>query len=89
MQGIQTSIDSVWLLGSPALEITEFPNVFTPHEDETNDILNWDNYFSECQEYQFLMTIRRGNVAFEKRNGTTPFNSKDQFENQLSDGVYF
>jgi len=71
------------------LDDFEFPNVFTPNNDNTNDVLELDDYFNTCQEYTMLIFDRWGNLVYTQINDGEPFAGNTANGNKLQDGVFY
>lgn len=71
------------------LDDFEFPNVFTPNGDNSNDVLELDDYFKTCQEYTMNIFDRWGNLIYTQISGGDPFNGKKANDLNHQDGVYF
>lgn len=67
--------------------VPEMPNVFTPNEDGTNDVIDFSKYcFSD--ECHVTVLNRWGNIVFDSNNGSFIWNGQINGID-LSDGVYF
>jgi gliding motility-associated-like protein len=71
------------------LDDFEFPNVFTPNNDNSNDVLELDDYFKTCQEYTMYIFDRWGNLIYTQISGGEPFNGKTANGVNHQDGVYY
>lgn len=80
---------TVQILGSFEPFTTDFPNIITPNEDGVNDVLDIDQFFTSCLEYQVIIWNRWGNVVYEQKTGDKPFEGKDKSGSDLSEGTYF
>jgi gliding motility-associated-like protein len=77
------------ILNIYTLDDFEFPNVFTPNNDNSNDVLELDDYFKTCQEYTMYIFDRWGNLGYTQISGGEPFNGKTANGDIYQDGVYF
>jgi gliding motility-associated-like protein len=77
------------ILNIYTLDDFEFPNVFTPNDDNSNDVLELDNYFKTCQEYTMNIFDRWGNLIYTQISGDEPFNGKTANGDNYQDGIYF
>jgi gliding motility-associated-like protein len=77
------------ILNIYTLDDFEFPNVFTPNNDNSNDVLDLDNYFKTCQEYTMYIFDRWGNLIYTQISGGEPFNGKTANDVNHQDGVYY
>jgi gliding motility-associated-like protein len=77
------------ILNIYTLDDFEFPNVFTPNNDNSNDVLELDDYFKTCQEYSMYIFDRWGNLIYTQISGGEPFNGKTAKGDNYQDGVYF
>lgn len=77
------------ILNIYTLDDFEFPNVFTPNNDSSNDVLELDDYFKTCQEYTMNIFDRWGNLIYTQISGGEPFNGKTANGDNYQDGVYF
>jgi gliding motility-associated-like protein len=77
------------ILNIYTLDDFEFPNVFTPNNDNSNDVLELDDYFKTCQEYTMNIFDRWGNLVYTQISGGEAFNGKTSNGDNYQDGVYF
>jgi gliding motility-associated-like protein len=77
------------ILNIYTLDDFEFPNVFTPNDDNSNDVLELDDYFKTCQEYTMYIFDRWGNLIYTQISGGEPFNGKTANGVNHKDGVYY
>jgi gliding motility-associated-like protein len=63
----------------------EFPNVFTPNFDGTNDLFEIENLSANTE---VIILNRWGNVVFSSSNYQNNWDGKDTSGKELSDGVY-
>jgi gliding motility-associated-like protein len=77
------------ILNIYTLDDFEFPNVFTPNDDNSNDLLELDDYFKTCQEYTMNIFDRWGNLIYTQVSGGVPFNGKTTSGINHQDGVYY
>jgi len=77
------------ILNIYTLDDFEFPNVFTPNNDGSNDILELDDYFKTCQEYKMIIFDRWGNLIYTQVNDGVPFDGKTANGTPLQDGVFY
>jgi len=77
------------ILNIYTLDDFEFPNVFTPNDDSSNDVLELDDYFKTCQEYTMNIFDRWGNLIYTQISGGEPFDGKTASGDKYQDGVYF
>ncbi len=77
------------ILNIYTLDDFEFPNVFTPNNDSSNDVLELDDYFKTCQEYTMNIFDRWGNLIYTQVSGGEPFSGKTPNGDNYQDGVYF
>lgn len=77
------------ILNIYTLDDFEFPNVFSPNDDNSNDVLELDDYFKTCQEYTMNIFDRWGNLIYTQVSGGVPFNGKTTSGINHQDGVYY
>jgi gliding motility-associated-like protein len=77
------------ILNIYTLDDFEFPNVFTPNDDNSNDVLELDEYFKTCQEYTMYIFDRWGNLIYTQISGGEPFDGKTANGVNHQDGVYY
>jgi gliding motility-associated-like protein len=77
------------ILNIYTLDDFEFPNVFTPNDDNSNDVLELDDYFKTCQEYTMYIFDRWGNLIYTQISGGEPFDGKTANDVNHQDGVYY
>lgn len=83
------SIIELDILKIYTLDDFEFPNVFTPNDDNSNDVLELDEYFKTCQEYTMYIFDRWGNLIYTQVSGGEPFDGKTANGTNHQDGVYY
>lgn len=67
----------------------EMPNVITPNGDNVNDILDINQYFNSCAEYELIIWNRWGNIVYTQKQGSVQFQGLDQNGIKLTSGTYF
>jgi gliding motility-associated-like protein len=67
----------------------EFPNVLTINNDDFNEILNLDSYFSSCAHFSLTLFNRWGKKMFVQTEDSPPFDGKTADGELLSSGVYY
>ena len=77
------------ILNIYTLDDFEFPNVFSPNDDNSNDVLELDDYFKTCQEYTMYIFDRWGNLIYTQISGGEPFDGKTANDVNHQDGVYY
>ena len=77
------------ILNIYTLDDFEFPNVFTPNNDNSNDVLELDDYFKTCQEYTMNIFDRWENLIYTQVSGGVPFDGKTTSGINHQDGVYY
>lgn len=77
------------ILNIYTLDDFDFPNVFSPNDDNSNDVFELDDYFKTCQEYTMYIFDRWGNLIYTQISGGEPFNGKTTNGDTYQDGVYF
>jgi gliding motility-associated-like protein len=79
----------VSVIGSLTPSKDEFPNIITPNGDGVNDVLDIDQYFSNCLDYKITIWNRWGNPVYEQSFGQKPFEGKSMSGAKLTPGVYY
>jgi gliding motility-associated-like protein len=64
------------------------PNVFTPNNDGINDQINFNEAYG-INKFNLKVYNRWGSIVFESNDYTKPFTGKNDFGNNLQDGVYY
>lgn len=91
VDGCTSTVASTIISIIGALEPTtdEFPNIITPNGDGANDVLDIDQYFTECLDYKITIWNRWGITVYEQTFGQPPFAGKNKAGATLTPGVYF
>lgn len=91
VNGCESPVSQIELdiLNIYTLDDFEFPNVFTPNNDNSNDVLELDDYFKTCQEYTMDIFDRWGNLIYTQISDGEPFNGKTANGDDYQDGIYF
>ena len=71
------------------METVMIPNVLTPNNDQVNDLIDFNNFFEGCVDFNFEVYNRWGNLVFSQVNNTEAFAGSDKNGNVLQEGVYF
>jgi gliding motility-associated-like protein len=86
--GLCSSVDSLEIIvlpfGDPEVIV---PNVFSPNDDDVNDIFFLQHLYTE--EIYIVILNRWGDVVFETTDPDPQWNGTTPNGNKVTDGVYF
>ncbi len=83
-----SSIQTFFIDGDSTSELI-VPNVFTPNSDGLNDCYRLKGVTPKCDEYQFTIYNRWGEVYFKSDNPSQCWNGQNEAGRLASTGVYY
>jgi gliding motility-associated-like protein len=67
----------------------KMPNVFSPNDDQINDVFEIEGVINQCDEVEIAIYNRWGQLIYEAKQANFAWNGKDQSGNNASEGIYF
>jgi gliding motility-associated-like protein len=67
----------------------KMPNVFSPNDDQINDVFEIEGVIQQCDEVNIAIYNRWGQLMYEANQANFAWNGKDQSGNNASEGIYF
>lgn len=67
----------------------KMPNVFSPNDDQINDVFEIEGVINQCDEVEIAIYNRWGQLMYEAKQANFAWNGKDQSGNNASEGIYF